>query len=374
MSDRKLAYIAQINDVAPIPGYDRIEVATVLGWHCVVPKGLHAGDLGVYFEIDSLLPSDDPRFAFCEKYKYKVKTRNMCKGTVLSQGLFMPLTEFPELAGYKLGDDVTAALRVTYYEPEDNVRKAASPDKYKKMAARHKELFQKRPVRWLMRREWGRRLMFFFLGNRKTDRGWPSWVKVTKETRLQNMPWILGTGDAWTATENVDGMSATYTIYRHHWPKKNEFIICSRNVAYTEDDENTYTEIARKYKIRYVLEEMLRAMPAEDYITIQGEIYGAGVQKRDYGKAEPEFMAFNLILSTAGRLPTDQMELILDVPVVPILDYNISFDGQTVDDVIAGADGISRIDGGMRKGIVYRSFDGQRSFKAVSNEYLLKYH
>ena len=34
----------------------------------------------------------------------------------------------------------------------------------------------------------------------------------------------------------------------------------------------------------------------------------------------------------------------------------------------------SRIDGGMREGIVFRSEDGVNSFKAVDNEFLLKYH
>jgi hypothetical protein len=34
----------------------------------------------------------------------------------------------------------------------------------------------------------------------------------------------------------------------------------------------------------------------------------------------------------------------------------------------------SKIDGKMREGIVLRSVDGKASFKAVSNEFLLKYH
>ena len=54
---RSLASIQKIVSVEPIPGADSIEVATVLGWHCVVKKGdFVTGDLCVYFEIDSLLP------------------------------------------------------------------------------------------------------------------------------------------------------------------------------------------------------------------------------------------------------------------------------------------------------------------------------
>ena len=52
---RKLASIQKIYKIEPIEGADRIELAHVLGWQCVVNKGqFQPGDPGVYFEIDSL--------------------------------------------------------------------------------------------------------------------------------------------------------------------------------------------------------------------------------------------------------------------------------------------------------------------------------
>ena len=57
MKNRKLASIQYIHDITPIEGADRIELAHVLGWQCVVKKGeFKVGDRGVYFEIDSFLP------------------------------------------------------------------------------------------------------------------------------------------------------------------------------------------------------------------------------------------------------------------------------------------------------------------------------
>ena len=84
---RELAYIVTVDDVQPIEGYDRIRYATVNGWHCVVGLDINKGDKCVYFEIDSLLDKNNPVFAFCEKYNYKVKTQKYCKGTRISQGL-----------------------------------------------------------------------------------------------------------------------------------------------------------------------------------------------------------------------------------------------------------------------------------------------
>ena len=54
---RKLASIQRIHKIESIEGADRIELAHVLGWKCVVNKGqFKPMDLGIYFEIDSFLP------------------------------------------------------------------------------------------------------------------------------------------------------------------------------------------------------------------------------------------------------------------------------------------------------------------------------
>lgn len=55
---RKLASIRRIDALDPIEGADKIEVATVGGWKVVCQKGLYnVGDLAVYFEIDSWIPT-----------------------------------------------------------------------------------------------------------------------------------------------------------------------------------------------------------------------------------------------------------------------------------------------------------------------------
>lgn len=62
-----------------------------------------------------------------------------------------------------------------------------------------------------------------------------------------------------------------------------------------------------------------------------------------------------------------------NIPWVPILDTAFVLP-DTIDELLEIATDRSQIDGKEREGIVFRSQDGTRSFKAVSNEFILKYH
>lgn len=89
--ERKLASIQIISDLKPIEGADKIEVATCLGWQCVVKKGeFKIGDKCIYWEIDSIVDSTNPIFEFMKERKFRVKTQKFLK--TLSQGLLMPLS------------------------------------------------------------------------------------------------------------------------------------------------------------------------------------------------------------------------------------------------------------------------------------------
>lgn len=403
---RELAYVVTIDKILPIEGADRVEQAVVGGWHVMVRKGqFEPGTAAIYFEIDSKVPETEP-FKFLEAKHYKIKTQKYFKGTVISQGLLMAAEDFGwtvESAQFAGGlvyikdnngtphfpEDnesrfLTKQLGVTYAVDEDNTRKAASADKYKKMVQRNSKLFSHQPFRWLMKRDWGKKLLFLFFGRKKDKRGtWPFWIKKTDEERVQNMPWILKNKNPWIATEKIDGTSTTFAIKRgKKLFEKDEFYICSRNVVFDIPekgcyyDTNVYTEMAEKYNIKEVLTTFLSLFPCADYIIIQGETYGAGIQKRDYSKKDHDFMAFNLIMSHTGRWNTVDMEELLkkyNIPCVPIVDNNFILP-DTVDELLNYATGNSVVDGKIREGIVFRAPDGIQSFKAVSNEFLLKYH
>ncbi len=380
---RELAYIVAIDEIKPIPNYDRVEHARVGGWWVIVKKDqFKVGDLAIYIEVDSKVPEEEP-FLFLESKKYRVKTQKMCK--VISQGLLMHPDDFNgKLKNCQLGDFVTEKLGITYYELEDNKRKANSVDKYKKMAQRRPEIFKKPWAKWMMRRNWGKKVMFLFFGKKKDKKGaWPSWIKKTDEERCQNMPWLFPGGDEeFTATEKIDGTSTTFAIKGHG--RKQEFYVCSRNVVQDTPekenfyDGNVYWEMAEKYNIKEALASLMD--PNMEYIILQGETYGAGIQKRDYSLEGHDFAAFNLIVKIENcepmRYDWRPMQKLLEplgIPVVPVVDLNFKIP-TTCDELLEIATGKSAIDGGPREGIVIRSYDGQRSFKAVSNSFLLKYH
>ena len=382
--ERELAYVVKVDEIRPIEGADRVEVAIVNGWHIMVRKDqFKPGDLAVYFEIDSKVPAEEP-FMFLEPKHFKIKTQKYFKGTVISQGLLMSFEDFGwEKDAYKLGDFLTQKLKVTYAVEEDNARKASSVDKYKKMAQRHGKLFSHQPFRWLMRRTWGKKILFLFFGKTSDKKtGWPAWVAKTDEERVENMPWIFDNKSPFVATEKIDGTSTTFTMKRGKFGK-NDFYVCSRNVVFDKPDKNcfydtnVYIEMAEKYDIEKILESILTDDPTLDWVTLQGETYGAGIQKRDYGLKEHRFAGFNFITSKEGRWDSVRAAKFMaqyNIPWVPILDENYILP-DTIEELRAfsHSEG-SRIDGVIKEGIVFRSQNGSISFKCVDPEFLMKYH
>ena len=380
---RALAYIQHVTNIRPIEGADNIEQCNVLGWNLICKKGeFHEGDPCVYIEIDSKVPERE-EFEFLRAKDFKVKTMKLGKFNCISQGLAMPQSAFKELTGLSEGTDVTDILGIKYSVQEDNTRKSnGDPNaKYKSMAARHQKIFKKKWARWMMRRSWGRKIMFFFFGKKKDNpRGFPTFVSKTDEERVENQPWRIGDGKTYLATEKLDGTSCTYALERKG-RNKFEFYVCSRNVRQQDEkqecyhDHNIYWDLAFKYNIEQHLKDFLNQFPQLKWVCIQGEGVGS-VQGNPLKLTEDDLYVFNFKESQTGRWSSmagaGQVRE-WGMKWVPILGEVQMPD--TMEELKVLATGKSRVNPEvMREGIVYRSLDGSDSFKNVSREYLLKHN
>ena len=380
---RALAYIQHVTNIRPIDGADNIEQCNVLGWNLICKKGeFHEGDPCVYIEIDSKVPERE-EFEFLRAKGFKVKTMKLGKFNCISQGLAMPQSAFKELTGLSEGTDVTDILGIKYSVQEDNTRKSnGDPNaKYKSMAARHQKIFKKKWARWMMRRSWGRKIMFFFFGKKKDNpRGFPTFVSKTDEERVENQPWRIGDGKTYLATEKLDGTSCTYALERKG--RNNfEFYVCSRNVRQQDEkqecyhDHNIYWDLAFKYNIEQHLKDFLNQFPQLKWVCIQGEGVGS-VQGNPLKLTEDDLYVFNFKESQTGRWSSmagaGQVRE-WGMKWVPILGEVQMPD--TMEELKVLATGKSKVNPNvMREGIVYRSLDGSDSFKNVSREYLLKHN
>lgn len=339
---RKLASIQNIKYVKPIPDADSIETVGVLGWEVVTKKGeFQPGDLCVFFEIDSLLP-ETPEFEFLRKScwndnlkKYRLKTVKLRKQ--LSQGLALPQSVFPILAGLTAGADVTDLLNIEKYEPPIPAQ---------------------------------------IVGDAKSF-SWP--ISKTDETRVQlddEYGFIERlTGQPYYITLKLDGTSSTFLID----PKDDIYHVCGRNYSYKESISHNFWVLSRKYGI----EQKLRKIN-EKYgvcIGIQGECTGPGIQQNKLGLPYPDLYIFNVVdIRKNQKLSLDQsLDIVaeLGLKFVPILEKGDSF-AYSIDDLLLKAQGkYARYFSTAKpsqemEGIVIRSLCGQISFKAINNNFLLK--
>ena len=350
---RRLATIRKIGKIQPIEKADNIVLAKVDGWHVIVKKNeFKEGDLAIYVEIDSVLPPE-PRFEFLKSKNYRIKTLKM-KG-VISQGICFPMSFLPS-GTFKEGDEVTELLGIKQYSPDMD-----DPPVKKKESL------------------WEKIKAFFGFGIYNNGKyKFPSHlVSKTDQERIQNCKWALYAmrREAFPhVSEKLDGMSATYLLEKKSFGRY-VFSVCSRNYGLKEDN-SAYWEIARKYDIKEILKKYIDYYEVE-WVCIQGEIIGEKIQGNKYHIKGIDFYVFNIIDNELGMINAHKYRGILSfiggnlkqVPVLNFADYNVN----TVDEILEKANGESALYPTPREGIVVRCDAEGFSFKAISNEFLLKH-
>ncbi|MDR0598019.1 MAG: RNA ligase (ATP) [Treponema sp.] len=330
---RSLVTIRRIKAVTAIPESDFLETVHIMGWQCVVKKGeFKEGDLGVYFEVDSFLPLE-PRYEFLRSSSYRenddngkgfrIRTAKM-RGQ-LSQGLFLSLSQFPELEGLGEGDDVTEKLGVKkWYIPETASAGGT------------------------------------IIGDR------PNGIPASDEIRIQSALELLDAlrGKPYYITTKMDGTSGiVYSI-------DGRVGCCSRNKEIKDEADSLYWSPVYRYGLREKLAQYGGG------IVLTGEICGPGIQKNRLRLSAPEWYVFDIMeWDSRSYVPYDRMLEIcasLEVPVVPLEERGDSF-SYTLEDLLKKAQG-KYPSGVDKEGIVVRDILSPKavSFKVLNNDVLLK--
>ena len=343
--NRKLASIQRVINIEAIEGADRIELAHVLGWQCVVNKGqFQPDDLSVYIEIDSFLPIR-PEFEFMRASSYK-KTDFMGEGFKLrtqkfrgqlSQGLLLPVSQFPEIpVDAEVGMDVTEILGIRKWEIEEKATTGGT-----------------------------------VIGTLPYD------IPHTDETRVQAEPELIQAfaGLEYYISTKMDGSSHSIGI------DENGFHVCGHNYEYKDDGASSFYELIKQRGYQEKMEKVLEEQNMKT-LTIQGELCAPGIQQNRLRLKAPEWYVFT-IRENGRRVGLNRMQEIckaLNMTTVPIeeVDTDLPSKYPTVEALLERADG-NYPNGGKKEGIVIRPTEpvfcplisASLSMKVVSNKYLL---
>lgn len=330
MSDieRKLATVRLIDEIRPIEGADAIETAIVDGWQVVIRKGeFKVNDKAIYLEIDSWVPYELAPFLCKGK---EPREFNGIKGERLrtiklrgqvSQGLLLPAE-----SGHFIGDDLTEVLGVQKWE--------------KPIPANMQGVIK---------------------GN------FPSFLIKTDQERVQNIAKDLHTYTGlYEVTEKLDGSSMT-VYYRND----DEYGVCSRNLDLKEDPNNAFW----KRVIDDNIIDRIRASGVTE-VALQGELVGEGIQGNPYKINGTRFYVFDVFLINEYRyaFPDERMVILNTIGAlrhVPVIEVFVV--PQSVDQILAMSEFKSFINRDTEaEGIVWKSYVDQKSFKSISNRFLLK--
>jgi RNA ligase (TIGR02306 family) len=400
MTERKLATIQRVKDLIAIAGADKIELAIINGWQVVTQKGQHSvGDLVVFYEIDSWLPADDPRYdSFAERFTNWGDKRGMRLKTIklrkqLSQGLIMPVRNFPELTQVgdgkreiakllKEGDDVTEILKIEKWEPIE-----------KDIPGRQVQA--------------------------QGEKRFPAFIPKTDQARIQNIGEIVlsSIDEEFEATMKKDGSSMTVfavvpgsehyaaakalyekklTLWQNVAAKLRAFFsrkqpdatiygICSRNILLPLEGNSNFHTAAEDVMAGMNLAELSREVKSS--YAIQGEVVAPDIQDNYEKVSSVEFHVFDVYnIDSQKYLTPEQRHNVVEllglshatvVAEGKLRDIlSLPNEGVTADDVVKAAltyaSGPGDNKGVAREGIVFKNKTRDFSFKAISNEYLLK--
>jgi RNA ligase (TIGR02306 family) len=321
--------VCRIQKVAPHANAERLELAHVKGWQCVVPKGKYkAGDKIVYIPPDAVLPVELSDRIGVTKYLSNGRVRCAKLRGEPSFGVVMDLPEdLPE------GEDVAGRYGVTKYVP---------------------------PLRTTA-------------GDAEPEH--PLFARYTEIENLRNFPDVIAPGEQVVVTEKIHGTCCRIGYVR------DEGSATMRPVAGSKQQQRKIPEDAESFANNLYwypaslpcVDEMMHFLNEQNHnqVILFGEVYGK-VQSLRYGVPNGiAFRAFDLLID--GRyLDYEEFDAICaayDVPMAPPL-YRGPF---SLDVIHRHAQGMSELPlaDNIREGVVVRPAVERRDPKV--GRVILKY-
>ena len=324
---RKMASVQRVLEKKSIVGADLIEAYRVNGWWVVDKKGAYeVGDLVVYCEVDSWIPHTLAPFLtkpghYPREYLgvegERLRTVKL-KGQ-LSQGLLLPLVE----DNSEEGKDFSEILGITKWEDTR------------------------------------------YMANMDARGNFPDFIPKTDQERVQNLDRTLEKyfGQSFEVTVKRDGSSLTAFV------NGEESGVCSRNVNLKETEDSAFWAAANSLSL------ISKILSTGRNLALQGELMSQKIQG-NYEKVQGiEWNCFDIydIDTQEYLLPKERRELCkqLRIPHIKVVEEDFVL-CHNVDQLLEMAEGHGVNAGVKREGLVFKQNNGQFSFKAISNSYLLK--
>ena len=323
MFGKPLAYIVKIKDIREIPGADRIELATVMDYTVVVKKGEYKpGDLGLYIEVDSLLPdgltdelrakytdikegremadatkeeietalktiqesSKYPYFEFLRDRKFKIKSMKLGKFGVISQGILFKPGELG-ITDAKAGKDYTLQFGITeIVQDEEEAGLTGKKDNW----------FVRKLMRYSWYRNWRKR--------HNVSETWdPTNPGKSDEENVQKVYTEMFKrykDKKWVKTEKLEGQNITVFSEKvepslfdrifHRNAESKRIGVCSRT---RELNKNGNGKAFWDTVLRLKLDEKIKKIPGEWFC--RGEHVGPGIQNNIYKLPRTDIVFFD---------------------------------------------------------------------------------
>lgn len=326
--------VTTIDTIAPHPNADRLDIATVGGWQCVVGRDEWTpGERCVFIPPDSILPPDLSDELGVTQYLRNGRVKHTRLRGETSFGLVIrPQARWP------VGTDVADAYGITKYEPPQRDTQC------------------------------------------KPRTGDPRFFRYTDIDNLRHYTDSLD-GTEVHVTEKIHGANSRIGVLN------GKLLVGSRRLIRGRPDGAIDTSGNDVYWVPYAIpgvRDLLahyqrpwwkRLFWRGDDIILFGEIYGPGIQSMTYGRTTVGYAAFDLMINKTYIDYTQFLDICatFDIPVVPYC-YGGSYSLDRIRELSRGPSFF----GGIREGVVVRPvketwspIHGRMIFKYLSDDYLL---